>query len=74
MAKNLLDIFVGYIAYWAFGWGFAHGPGGNAFIGGSNFFLYDMDDEKHPRFFMEYVWAANAATIVSGALAERCHI
>ena len=74
LTKNLLDFLLGYVVYWAFGWGFSHGRGGNAFLGGSNFFAYDIDPHLYARMFNEYVWAANAATIVSGALAERCHV
>ena len=62
------------MVYWAVGWGLSQGHGGTAFSGGSEFFFYGMRSEMYPRFFLEYVWAANAATIVSGAIAERCHL
>ena len=67
---------MGYFVWFAVGWGLAHGPGGNKFVGGSEFFAYNMDDKErlYSRMFNEYVWAANAATIVSGAIAERCNI
>ena len=74
LAKNLLDFLLGYIVYWALGWALSHGKGGSSFAGTSIFFAYDIDDNLYPRMFNEYVWAANAATIVSGALAERCHV
>ena len=74
LAKNLLDFLLGYIVYWALGWALSHGKGGSSFAGTSNFFAYGIDDKLYARMFNEYIWAANAATIVSGALAERCHV
>lgn len=70
---------MGYFVWFAVGWALAHGPGGNKFCGGSEFFAHNMDDKElskklYARMFNEYVWAANAATIVSGAIAERCNI
>lgn len=74
LTKNLLDFLLGYFVWYAVGWALCHGPGGNSFAGGSEFFALNMDETLYSRMFNEYVWAANAATIVSGALAERCHI
>ena len=74
LTKNLLDFLLGYFVWYAVGWALCHGPGGNSFAGGSEFFAHNMDETLYSRMFNEYVWAANAATIVSGALAERCHI
>ena len=39
LIKNLLDFLLGGIGYWSTGWAVAYGPGGNGFIGGSNFFM-----------------------------------
>lgn len=33
LMKNLLDLGIGAIAFWAFGYAFAYGKPGNAFIG-----------------------------------------
>ena len=68
----MLDALLGGVIYWAIGWAVAYGKGGNAFIGGSNFFAYGMVKSDYPKWFFQYVFAATAATIVSGAVAERC--
>eukprot|EP00092_Neocalanus_flemingeri_P006301 GFUD01006778.1.p1 GENE.GFUD01006778.1~~GFUD01006778.1.p1 ORF type:complete len:571 (-),score=137.61 GFUD01006778.1:85-1797(-) len=72
LIKNMLDTFIGGIAYWAIGWGLAYGAGGNSFCGGSQFFNYQLSYELYPKWFFQFVFAATAATIVSGAIAERC--
>ena len=68
----MLDALLCGVTYWAIGWGLAYGENGDAFIGKSNFFLYGVDKAHYPRWFFQYVFAATAATIVSGAVAERC--
>ncbi len=68
----MLDALIGGVAYWAIGWAIAYGPDGNGFIGGSNFFSYGMEYSAYPKWFFQFVFAATAATIVSGAIAERC--
>ena len=73
LIKNMLDCLIGGVAYWAIGWAVAYGESGNAFIGTSNFFGYQMPAEKYPLWFFQFVFAATAATIVSGSIAERCH-
>ena len=72
LIKNLLDCLLGSVTYWIIGWGVAYGKGGNSFIGGSNYFGYHMEQENYPLWFYKFVFAATAATIVSGAIAERC--
>jgi Amt family ammonium transporter len=63
------------ICYWSVGWALAYGHAENKtvglFIGYSEFFLSNATN--YPRFFFQYVFAATAATIVSGAVAERAH-
>jgi Amt family ammonium transporter len=73
LIKNLLDCLIGGVAYWAIGWAVAYGDTGNYFIGTSNFFSYNLDHSKYPSWFFPFVFAATAATIVSGSIAERCH-
>ena len=51
-----------------------YGPGGNGFIGASQFFLVGLPVDKYATWFFQYVFAATAATIISGAIAERCQL
>ena len=71
LIKNMLDCLIGGVAYWAVGYAVAYGDGGNGFIGTSYFFGYQMPTEKYPFWFFQFVFAATAATIVSGSIAER---
>ena len=68
----MLDALIAGVTYWILGWAVAYGEGGNSFIGGSNFFSINMDLNDYPSWFFQFVFAATAATIVSGAIAERC--
>jgi len=80
MMKNLMDFSVGSLVYWAVGFGIMFGAG-NMFFGTSGFFLKDtgttfasLDWTTVPltcKYFFQMVFAATAATIVSGAMAER---
>jgi len=72
LIKNMLDAFIGGVSYWAIGWGLAYGNSGNPFCGGSEFFNYNLSHDLYPKWFFQFVFAATAATIVSGAIAERC--
>lgn len=84
LIKNVLDCFCGALSYWAFGYAFAYGDvhedhpqsGANKFIGFKYFFsIYadhkDGGDAYFAEWFFQFVFAATAATIVSGAVAER---
>jgi Amt family ammonium transporter len=77
MMKNLLDFCIGSIAFWAIGFGLMFGLT-TGFIGKSGFFFdADATDSIVPGNFgwafliFQTVFAATAATIVSGAMAER---
>jgi len=77
MLKNVLDACVGAIGFWSFGYGIAYGNenGGNWFCGDSLFFLVDYEDSNlYEGWFFQFAFAATAATIVSGSVAERCHM
>ena len=75
MMKNLMDFSMGSLAFWAVGFGLMFGVSKTGWFGTSGFFLSDFSPGNDPwvlAFWMfQVVFAATAATIVSGAMAER---
>ncbi|MDZ7778839.1 MAG: ammonium transporter [Gemmatimonadota bacterium] len=72
--KNLMDLSLGSLAFWLVGFGIMFGPSGGWF-GTSGFMLSDYAADQDPWLYVfwifQTVFAATAATIVSGAMAER---
>lgn len=75
MMKNLMDFSIGTLAFWAVGFGIMFGATKTGWFGTSGFFLSDFTPGGDPwvlAFWMfQVVFCATAATIVSGAMAER---
>ena len=75
MMKNLMDFSIGTIAYFVVGFGLMFGASKTGWFGTTGFFLSDFSVDGDPwvlAFWMfQVVFAATAATIVSGAMAER---
>jgi Amt family ammonium transporter len=73
--KNLMDFVAGSLAYWAVGFAIMFGANPTGWFGTSGFFFSDFALDNDPwlyAFWMfQVVFAATAATIVSGAMAER---
>lgn len=72
--KNLGDASIGAIVWYFLGWGIAYGPADdpNDFMGVKDFTAGDSKDYRS--FFFQWCFAATAATIISGAVAERITI
>ncbi len=71
--KNLMDFSLGSIMFWFIGFGLMFG-GDGAFIGGLDFFIsgdYSSSIPSAAFVIFQTVFCATAATIVSGAMAER---
>ncbi|GFT23102.1 putative ammonium transporter 3 [Trichonephila clavipes] len=74
LMKNAVDVVLGSLSYWMFGYGlqYGQGPGTTRFFGIGSFFV---DTEDHGGVFATFIFqlsfATTATTIVSGAMAER---
>eukprot|EP00741_Cyanophora_paradoxa_P009504 tig00001496_g9204.t1 len=79
LMKNVIDACFGAIAWWLVGFGIAYGDGvnGNGFLGTKDYVLsnvpgtYYGGGDRHAFWFFQWAFSATAATIVSGAVAER---
>ncbi len=71
LMKNMIDACVGGLLFWAVGYGIAYGTSesSNGFIGMGDFFFDDT--AGFAGWFFQFAFAAAAATIVAGSLAER---
>lgn len=67
--KNLMDFSVGSIIFWLVGWAIMYGSAYGGF--GNNVMLKVSDSSVMRDWIFQVVFAATAATIVSGSMAER---
>ena len=75
MMKNVVDVVLGGVTYWAFGYGLSYGEDySNYFFSLGNWFVDASGDDMGPTFvtfLFQLSFATTATTIVSGAMAER---
>ncbi|XP_066969358.1 putative ammonium transporter 3 [Macrobrachium rosenbergii] len=76
MVKNVVDVVLGGITYWLFGYALSFGESEwtNPFCGWGSFALNPDEEamgEVYTKFFFQLSFATTATTIVSGAVAER---
>ncbi len=74
LMKNFMNVSLGLLVFFLIGYGFMFGKSAGGFIGTNNFMLSISDPSNTQNFalwFFQAVFAATAATIVSGAVAER---
>ncbi|MCB5184606.1 ammonium transporter [Methylobacillus gramineus] len=71
MMKNYMDLAVGALLFWLVGYGLMFGSNPSGWIGMDHFALAYADDWSASMLFFQVMFAATAATIVSGAMAER---
>ena len=72
--KNFVDFMFGSILFWLLGFGFMFGSNGEGFIGMPHFGDFSFYESELPVegfLVFQTVFCATAATIVSGAMAER---
>jgi Amt family ammonium transporter len=74
LMKNLVDVCIGCVVFFLVGYGLMFGSDAGGFIGTDNFIINILGQSDTSRFafwIFQAVFAATAATIVSGAVAER---
>ena len=74
MMKNVMDFVIGSVCFWLIGSAFMFGATKMGFIGTDGFFMDIFntgDDWNWTYMFFQTMFCATAATIVSGAMAER---
>ncbi|MGB0681685.1 MAG: ammonium transporter [Magnetovibrionaceae bacterium] len=70
--KNMLDLALAILVFWAVGYGLMFGASWDGLIGTDRFFALEERDSFHSAFFLfQALFCGTAVTIVSGAVAER---
>lgn len=69
--KNICDFLLSVSVFYLFGFGLMFGTSWNGFVGGDNFMPAALEEWGYTFFVFQAVFVATAATILSGAVAER---
>ncbi|MGB2247644.1 MAG: ammonium transporter [Alcanivorax sediminis] len=69
--KNYMDLCVGTLVFWAVGFGLMFGTNPSGWFGEDQFALSQADHSTWAMIMFQIMFAATAATIASGAMAER---
>ncbi len=73
LMKNYMDMCIGGLVFWLFGFGLMFGLNQTGWVGLSHFMPDVLDDWHWNLLFFQMMFAATATTIASGAMAERIH-
>lgn len=71
MMKNFIDVCLASMVFWALGYGLMFGINSSGWFGESLFMLEGVTKSDYSVVLFQSMFAATAATIVSGAVAER---
>ncbi len=69
--KNFTDLGLGTIGFWTIGYGLMYGVNASGWFGTSGFMPIVTENSQSLQFLYSALFAATAATILSGAVAER---
>ncbi len=71
LMKNYIDLCIGTLVFWMFGYGVMFGDNPSGWYGTSDFFLSGASELDYSLLMFQTMFAATAVTIASGAMAER---
>lgn len=73
LMKNYMDMCLGGLIFWGVGFGLMFGDNPTGWLGSNQFFPQQFTSVEAVKLAYQTMFAATAATIVSGAVAERMH-